>query len=105
MTTGNIVSEFRATEICPYNKDVIPIQALAPIFLTERARPNDNSSDYDSDDCLPQIVSQLQTADKTANNNSFPVILPTPKLAKKRTAEKESYKLQSCRGQQDYLFY
>lgn len=47
------------------------------------ARPNDNSSDYDSDDYLP--LSQLQAAAKTVNDNFFSEIPPTPELAKKRT--------------------
>ncbi|CAH2002117.1 unnamed protein product [Acanthoscelides obtectus] len=57
MSIGNITSGFRATGICPYDKDVLPIEAFAPSLATEKpyleTTAAADDSEYDSDDYLP----------------------------------------------------
>lgn len=86
MSISNIVNGFRATGICPYDKDILPIEAFAPSLPTERPILNNGlklsvntlDSEYDSDDYLP--LSEVQRKIVKAQENSFSEVLPTPDL-------------------------
>lgn len=94
MTIANITSGFRATGICPYDKDILPFEAFAPSLPTERPPPNEaedlvateTESEYDSDDLM--TLSALKQKLKKQSENSFSEVLPSPDLVKKRSVSK-----------------
>ncbi|CAH1958399.1 unnamed protein product [Acanthoscelides obtectus] len=87
MSIGNITSGFRATGICPYDKDVLPTEAFAPSLATEKPYQETTAaaddSEYDSDDYLP--LGELRKK-LIPLNNSFAEVLPTPDLVEKKSA-------------------
>ncbi|CAH1960492.1 unnamed protein product [Acanthoscelides obtectus] len=80
MSIGNITSGFRATGICPYDKDVLSIEAFAPSLATEKPYQETTAAADDSDDYLP--LGELRKK-LIPLNNSFAEVLPTPDLVKK----------------------
>ncbi|CAH2008208.1 unnamed protein product [Acanthoscelides obtectus] len=75
ISIGNITSGFRATGICPYDKDVLPIEAFAPSLATEKPYQETTAaaddSEYASDDYLPLDGRGFGSAMEEEARNSF----------------------------------
>ncbi|GJQ87114.1 hypothetical protein Trydic_g23963 [Trypoxylus dichotomus] len=74
MTILNITSGFRATGICTFDNDILPVEVVTPSLLTHRfeALNEEVDSDYDTDDYL--TLEALHLKQNTAENSSSEVL-------------------------------